>query len=91
MGWVGLTTLGGSRSISPALALPFLPPIRGLSILATGAAAAPSPSRGAAFGATVPGLGMGGAKERLASFEETASLSRPTSPLTGPGIAASWC
>jgi hypothetical protein len=91
LGGVGLTTLGGSRSISLALTLPLLPPVRGLAILPAGAPAPPSPSRGPAFGATVSGLVMSGAKDRLTSFEETPSLSRPTSPLTGPRIAASWC
>ena len=33
---------------------------------------------------------MSGAKRLLASFEETRSLTRPTSPLTGTGLAASW-
>ena len=50
----------------------------------------PSPSRSPTLGATVSSLGMGGSKRLLASFEQTRSLTRPTSPLTGTRLAASW-
>ena len=50
----------------------------------------PSPSCSPALEATVSSLGVGGSKRLLASFEQTRSLTRPTSPLTGTRLAASW-
>jgi hypothetical protein len=85
-----LTPLGATTAIPPALGLTFLPTLGGLPILPAGVSSPPSPSRGSALGATVSGLRVGGSKELLASLEQTTSLSRPTSPLTGPRIATSW-
>jgi hypothetical protein len=91
LGLSGLPTFGAATSIPLALSLPFLPPIRGLSILPVGASSPPSPSGGPAFGTAISGLGVGGMKGLLTSLEKTPSLTRPTSPLTGPRFAASWC
>jgi hypothetical protein len=86
----GLPMFRALTSIPPALRPSFVPSIGGLTILPAGAPSPPSPSRGTALGATVSGLGMGGVKELLTSLEQTTSLSRPMSPLTATGIAASW-
>jgi len=79
-----------SRSIPVVLSLPFLPPSTGMAIVPAGLPSPPSPSCGPALGTAIAGLRMGGTKELLTSLEQTPSLSRPMSPLTGPGFAASW-
>ena len=91
LGLSGLATFGAATSIPLALSLPFLPSIRGLSILPLGESSPPSPSGRPAFGTAISGLGVGGIKGLLTSLEKTPSLTRPTSPLTGPKFAASWC
>src|SRR5271157_5539223 len=83
LGLSGLPTFGAATSIPLALSLPFLPSIRGLSILPVGASSPPSPSGGPAFGTAISALGVGGMKRLLTSLEKTPSLTRPTSPLTG--------
>jgi hypothetical protein len=85
-----LTPLGAATAIPSALGLTFLPTMGSLAILPAGVSSPPSPGRGPALGATVSGLRVGGLEEFLAALEQTMSLSRPTSPLTGPRIAASW-
>ena len=85
-----LTTLGTATAIPSALGLPLLPTMGSPAILPAGVSSPPSPGRGPALGATVTGLGVAGLKEFLASLEQTTSLARPTSPLTGARIAASW-
>jgi len=91
LGLGGLATFRAATPIPPALSLPVLPPIGGLSILPAGASSPPSLCRGPALGAAISGLRVGGTEELLASLEQTPSLARPTSPLTGPGFGASWC
>ncbi len=91
--WLGLSSLPTFRaatSIPLALSLSFLPAIRGLSILPAGATSPPSPSPGPASWTAISGLGMGGMKRLLTSLEQTRSLTRPSSPLTGARNAASW-
>ena len=85
----GCRRLGAATSIPLALSLPFFPHFRFLAILPAATFPPPSPSRLAALGTAVPGLGMGGAKWFLAFFEQTTSLARPTSPLTGSRFARS--
>ena len=84
------TTLGTATAIPLALGLTFFPTFGSLLILPAGSSSPPSPSLGSALGATVSGLGVGGSKGLLASLEQTSSLARPTSPLTGARIAAVW-
>jgi len=91
LGLSSLPAFGAATSIPLALSLPFLSPVRGLSILPAGAASPPSPSRGSALGTAISGLGPGGMKRLLTSLEKTPSLTRPTSPLTRARFAASWC
>jgi hypothetical protein len=69
LGLSGLPTVGTATSIPPALSLPFLSPVRGLSVVPAGAASPPSPSRGSASGTAVSGLGMGGMKRLFTSLE----------------------
>jgi hypothetical protein len=90
LGLGGSATVGAATSISPALCLPILPAIGGLAILPAGTPSPPSPSRGPALGTAVARLGVGGTKGLLASLEETPSLPRPTSPLTGGRLATDW-
>src|SRR5262249_9535019 len=90
LGLCGLATFGAPTAPPPALSLPLVPSIRSLTILPAGPPSAAPPGRGPALGTAIARLGMGGMKGLLASLEETPSLPRPTSPLTGPGIAASW-
>jgi hypothetical protein len=90
LGLSGLPTFCAATSIPLALSLPFLPAIGGLSILPVGTTSPPSPSRGPASGTAISGLGMGGMKRLLTSLEQTRSLTRPSSPLTGARFAASW-
>jgi hypothetical protein len=85
-----LTPLCAATAIPSALGLTLFPTRGSLAILPAGVTSPPSPGGGPAFGATVSGLGVGGLKELLAPLEQTPSLSRPTSPLTGPRIAAGW-
>lgn len=85
-----LTPLGAVIAIPPALGLTFFSTLGSLAILPAGVSSSPSPGRSPARGATVSGLGVGGLKEFLAPLEQTPSLSRPTSPLTSPRIAAIW-
>jgi hypothetical protein len=91
LGGGGLATFGTATAIPPGLSLPFLPAIGGLPIVPAGAAAPPAPSRDPAFGTAISGVGMGGMKGLLTALEQTPSLPRPTSPLTGCRFAASWC
>lgn len=79
----GPATVRAATSIPLALSLPFLPTLGGLAILPAGTPSPPSPSGGPALGTAISSLGMSGTKERLTSLEETPSLPRPTSPLTG--------
>ena len=81
--------LGAATPVTPALRLAFLLAVGGLPVLPAGSPSPPTTGRRAALGATVPGLRVGGSKGRLAPLEQTTSLSRPTSPLTGPKLAAS--
>jgi hypothetical protein len=76
------------RPVPLTLSLAFFPTVGGSPILPAGTPASPATSGLAALRATVPGLGMGGAKVLLASLEEAWSLPRPTCPLTGPSLAA---
>jgi hypothetical protein len=85
-----LTLLGAATAIPSALGLTLFPTMGSLAILPAGVSSPPSPGCGPALGATVSGLRVGGLKGFLAPLEQTTSLSRPTSPLTGPRIAASW-
>jgi hypothetical protein len=85
-----LTAFCAAASILPALGLAFQPTLEGLPILSTGAPSSPAPRCSPTLAATIASLGMGGAKRLLASFEETPSLTRATSPLTGSRVAASW-
>jgi hypothetical protein len=94
-GWVGRVgfslapTLGAATPVPPALVAAFLLAVGRLSILSAGLPPPPTTGRRAALGATVPGLGMGGSEGLLTSLEQTAPLSRPTSLLTRPRLAAS--
>jgi hypothetical protein len=90
LGFCCLPTKRASASIPLALSLAFHSTMRGLAVLPAGPPAPPSPSRGTALGAAISGLGPGRAKGLLASLEQTRSLTRPASPLTGPRLAASW-
>jgi hypothetical protein len=81
--------LGATTAVSPALRLAFLLAVGRPSILTAGLPLPPPPRRGSALGTTVPGLGMGGPERRFTSLEQTPPPSRPTSPLTGRGFAAS--
>jgi hypothetical protein len=81
-GFGGQPALGAPASIPLALSLPFFPHFRFLAMFPAVPFIPPSPSRLAALGTAIPGLGMGGAKWFLAVFEQTRSLARPTSPLT---------
>src|SRR4051812_26160114 len=85
-----LRPLCAATAIPSALGLTLFPAVGSLTILPAGVSSPPSPGRGPTLGATVSGLGVGGLKELLAPLEQTPSLSRPTSPLTGSKIAASW-
>ena len=78
--------LGAATPVPPALVPAFLLAVGGPPILPAGPPSPPPPGRRAALGATVPGLGMGGSEELLASLEQTPPLSRPTCPLTGSQI-----
>jgi len=84
-----LSALGAAASIPLTLSPPFVPHFRFLAMLLAVAFIPPSPSRLAAVGAAIPGLGMSGAKWFLAVFEQTKSLARPTSPLTSSRFARS--
>jgi hypothetical protein len=92
LGLACVPTFRAPASIPLALSLPFFPPHRGLPILPAGTSAPPSPSCGPAIGTAITGLGVGGTKEPLASLEQTPSLPRPTSPLTGDRFvtSSSW-
>src|SRR4051794_31074694 len=81
--------LGAATPVTPALRLAFLLAVGGPPVLPAGLPSPPAPCRRAALGATVPGLRVSGAEEFLAPLEQTPPLSRPTSPLTGPRLAAS--
>jgi hypothetical protein len=81
--------LGAATPVSSALVPALLLTVGGPPVLPAGPSLPPPPRRRTAFGATVPGLRVGGSKGLLAPLEETAPLSRPTSPLTGAGRAAS--
>jgi hypothetical protein len=91
VGLSGPPAFGAATSIPLALSLPFVSPVRSLSILPASATSPPSPSGSPTLGTTISGLGMGGMKRLLTSLEQTRSLTRPTSPLTGARFAASWC
>jgi hypothetical protein len=65
----GASPLGTATAIPPALGLPLLATAGGLAIVATGVSSSPAPGRGAALGATVSGLGVGGSEELLAPLE----------------------
>ncbi len=82
--------LGAATSVPPALGLAFLLAVGGPPVLPAGLPSPPPTGRRAALGATVPGLGVARSEGLLAPLEQTPSLSRPTSPLTGPTFAASW-
>ena len=84
-----LSALGAAASIPLVLSPPFFPHFRFLAMLLAVTFIPPPPSRLAALGAAIPGLGMSGAKWFLAVFEQTKSLARPTSPLTSSRFARS--
>jgi hypothetical protein len=84
----GPPALGAATAVSPALGLAVHAALGGPAVLPAGPPPPPSAGGGAALGATVSGLGMGGSEGLLASLEETASPSGPSSPLTGPVLAA---
>src|SRR5579859_1266215 len=87
---LGLTAAVGAATPIPAALLPaFLLAVGCLAVLPAGAPLPPPPCRRATLGATVPSLRMGRSKGLLASLEQTPPLSRPTSPLTEPRLAAS--
>jgi hypothetical protein len=81
--------LGAATSVPPALRLAFLLAVGGPPVLTAGLPSPPPPRRRAALGTTVPGLGVGRSEGLFTPLEETPPPSRPTSPLTGPGLAAS--
>jgi hypothetical protein len=83
------SSLGAAAPVPPALVPALLLAVGGPPVLPAGPPLPPPPRRGAALGATVAGLGVGGSKGLLTPLEETPPPSRPTSPLTGPGLAAS--
>ena len=80
--------LGAAAAVPPALGLAIHATLGGAAVLPAGPPAPPSAGGGAALGATISSLGVGGSEELLASLEETAPPSGPASPLTGPGLAA---
>jgi hypothetical protein len=80
--------LGAATAVPPALGLTVHAALGGPAVLPAGPPAPPSAGGGAALGATVSSLGVGGSEALLASLEETASPSGPASPLTGPVLAA---
>jgi hypothetical protein len=82
-------TLGASAPVPPTLGAAFLLAVGGPPVLPAGLPSPPPPRRGATLRAAIPGLGVGRTEELLAPLEQTAPLSRPTSPLTGAGLAAS--
>jgi hypothetical protein len=84
-----LSALGAPASIPLVLSPPFFPHFRFLTMLLAVTFIPPPPSRLAALGAAIPGLGMSGAKWFLAAFEQTKSLARPTNPLTSSRFARS--
>jgi hypothetical protein len=82
--------IGAATSVTPALCPAFLLTVGGLPVLPAGLPSPPTTCCRAALGATVPGLGMSGSKERLTPLEQTPPRSRPTRPLTSPSSLASW-
>ena len=82
--------LGAAAPVTPALVPAFLLAVGRPPVLPAGLPPPPPTRRRAALGATVPGLGVAGSEGLLAPLEQTTSLSRPTSPLTGLTFAASW-
>jgi hypothetical protein len=82
-------TLGAATAVPPALVPAFLLAVGRPPVLSAGSPSPPPTCRRATLGATVPSLRMGGSEESLAPLEQTPPLSRPTSPLTGPRLAAS--
>jgi len=90
LGTGGPPALGAATAVPPALGLAVHPALGAPAVLPAGPPPPPSAGGGAALGATVSSLGVGGSEELLATLEETAPLSGPARPLTGPGIAASW-
>ena len=90
LGGCCLTTLGTTTAIPLALGLTFFPTFGSLLILPAGSSSPPSPSLGSTLEATESGLGVGRSKGLLAPLEQTRSLARPTSPLTGARIGAIW-
>jgi len=80
--------LGAATAVPPALGLTVHAALGGAAVLPAGPPPPPSAGGGAALGATVSSLGMGGSEGLLASLEEAAPPSGPSSPLTGPVLAA---
>jgi len=82
-------TLGAATPVPPAL-VPALFLTGGCpSVLLAGPPSPPTTGRRTALGATIPDLGTGWPEERLAPFEQTTSLPRPTRPLTATRRATS--
>lgn len=88
-GFGGQAALGAPASVPLALSLPFFSHFRLLAMFPAVTFIPPSPSRLAALGTAIPGLGMRGTKWFLAVFEQTKSLARPTSLLTSSRVARS--
>jgi hypothetical protein len=86
----GLTSAFSAATSVPAALMPaFVSAIGRGAVLPAGSSSPPPTCRRATLGATVPSLRMGGAEELFAPLEQTAPPSRPTSPLTDPGLVAS--
>jgi hypothetical protein len=85
-----LGTLGAATAIPPRLGLAVLATVGRLSVTLPRASSSPQAGGGLAFRAAIPRLRMGWPKGFFTPFQETLSLARPRSPLTGPSRAASW-
>jgi hypothetical protein len=87
-------SLGAATAVPLALRLAFLLAVGRPSVLTAGLPSPPPPRRGSArlgsaLGTTVSGLRVRGPERRFTFLEQTPPPSRPTSPLTGRGLAAS--
>ena len=91
LGFCRLPALGATASIPLALSPALLASLGVLAIFPAVAFLAPSTGCRATFRTAISSLGMRRTKGFLASLEQTRSLARPTSPLTGPRFTASWC
>jgi hypothetical protein len=92
--WVILpsATLGQPTPIRLALGLSRDATVGGLTIALAGSPVSPLLRRVATIGTTVPGLGMGGAKEVATPLQQTKPAPGPTRPLTvvAAGTSLNW-